>query len=92
MAGTRTNMGGNMGAAGGDTQEDNSPTYSKNISAPLAAKVPATPGRTVTSGFNRNETSLPMGTPTPARNSGSGAGSGPSGAMAMHNASTSPVL
>lgn len=82
----RTDLSGNMGAAGGDTQEDNSPTYTKNISAPLADKVPAQPGRTVTSGLNRNETSLPMGTPTPARNSGAGK-SGPSQALAAHNAS-----
>lgn len=80
------NFGDSFGDRGGDTEEDNSPSYDKNISAPLAVKVPAPAGRTVTSGLNVNETSLPMGTPTPARNSGAGK-SGPSQALAAHNAS-----
>lgn len=86
------NFGDTFGDRTGETQEDNSPNYTKNISAPLADKVSALPGRTVTSGLNRNETSMPIGTPTPARNSGSGKGTGPSAALALHNATVPTVL
>lgn len=90
-------MGHNFGDAFGDrsgaTQEDNSPVYSKDNSSVRMPGEEATPsGRTATSGLERNPTSVPIGTPTPARNSGSGAGSGPSAAMAMHNATSPAVL
>lgn len=82
----RTDLNDNMGAAGGQTNENNSPSYSKDFASPLPGEEATPVGRTATSGFELNPTSVALGAPTPARNSGAGK-SGPSQALAAHSAS-----
>jgi hypothetical protein len=90
MADVKTSSGTTMGRSGPFEEASNSGAYTKDTTVRGFYEEPTPVGRTITSGLERNPTSLPIGTPTPARNSG--AGSGPSAAMAMHNATRPAVL